>query len=415
MKTLNLFFTAGLVSLVLLCACKTNKNNMSTTSTPSEENSPAFSIAESHNRFAFDLYKNISTKPENMFYSPYSISTAMAMTYTGARGNTEKQMGAVMHFPPNSMDFNNQNNAGLKEINALNDGNALNTYTANSIWAQKDFKFKENFIGALKDSYLSSLHTVDFIKETEQSRLLINKWVETETKEKIKDLIQPGLIDYLTRMVLVNAIYFKADWETAFDGTLTKKMPFFQDETKQELCDFMFAERDFKFYEQEDGLKAIEVPYSKGKMSMLVILPKDINGIFGLTKETGLDWYNKINSGLAMKKVKLWLPKFKTTSEFELSEMLQQMGMKDAFTDNADFSGMTGKKDLKISKVIHKAFVEVNEAGTEAAAATAVVMRVKSMPVNQPEFKADHPFLFIIKENTQNRILFMGNIFNPAK
>jgi len=239
--------------------------------------------------------------------------------------------------------------------------------------------------------------------------------VEPEPKEKIKDLIQPGLIDYLTRMVLVNAIYFKADWETAFDETLTKKMTFYPDETTQVPCDFMFAERDFGFYEQENGLKAIEIPYSKGKMSMLVILPKDKNGIFGITKETGPDWYNMINTSLVKKKVKLWLPKFKTTSEFELSEVLQQMGMKEAFSDNADFSGMTGKKDLKISKVIHKAFVEVNESGTEAAAASAVVMRVKSMPANQPEFRADHPFLFIIKENTQNRILFIGNIFNPAK
>ncbi|HQI70093.1 MAG TPA: serpin family protein [Bacteroidales bacterium] len=415
MKTLNLFFTAGLISLVLLCACKTNKNSMNSTSSPSDEGSSVVNITENNNRFAFDLYKNIGAKPENMLYSPYSISSALAMTYTGARGNTEKQMGAVMHFSPNSLDFNNQNNARLKEINALNDGSTLNTYTANSIWAQKDFKFKESFIGALKDSYLSSLHTVDFIKETEQSRLLINKWVETETKEKIKDLIQPGLIDYLTRMVLVNAIYFKADWETAFDETLTKKMTFYPDETTQVPCDFMFAERDFGFYEQENGLKAIEIPYSKGKMSMLVILPKDKNGIFGITKETGPDWYNMINTSLVKKKVKLWLPKFKTTSEFELSEVLQQMGMKEAFSDNADFSGMTGKKDLKISKVIHKAFVEVNESGTEAAAASAVVMRVKSMPANQPEFRADHPFLFIIKENTQNRILFIGNIFNPAK
>jgi len=175
MKTLNLFFTVGLISLVLLCACKTNKNSMNTTSSPSDEGSSVVNITENNNRFAFDLYKNIGAKPENMLYSPYSISSALAMTYTGARGNTEKQMGAVMHFSPNSLDFNNQNNARLKEINALNDGSTLNTYTANSIWAQKDFKFKESFIGALKDSYLSSLQTVDFNKETYKSRLLINK------------------------------------------------------------------------------------------------------------------------------------------------------------------------------------------------------------------------------------------------
>jgi serpin B len=187
------------------------------------------------------------------------------------------------------------------------------------------------------------------------------------------------------------------------------------DEASSVSCDFMFAEQDYKFYEQEDGLKAVEIPYLKGKMSMLVILPKDNKDFDVLKKDINLDLYNKINTGLVSKKVKLYLPKFKTTSEFELSEMLKQMGMPEAFTDQADFSGMTGKKDLKISKVIHKAFVEVNEAGTEAAAATAVVMRIKSMPMKQPEFRADHPFMFIIKENTNNSILFAGNIYNPTK
>ena len=187
------------------------------------------------------------------------------------------------------------------------------------------------------------------------------------------------------------------------------------DETNAVSCDFMFAEQEFKFYENEDGLKAIEIPYSSGKMSMLIILPKDNAGFSTLKKEINPDFYKKVNSALVSKKVKLYLPKFKIISEFELSDMLKQMGMPEAFSDRADFSGMTGTKDLKISKVIHKAFVEVNETGTEAAAATAVVMRVKSMPVAPPEFRADHPFMFIIKENTDNSILFAGNIYNPTK
>ncbi len=416
MKNLKMLAIAGLSSLVLLSACKTNKNNtMDTKSGTDAENTAPVNITENNNLFAFDLYKMISVKPENMFYSPYSISAALAMTYTGARNNTEKQMSSVMHFPASNEAFYNQYNTVLKDINALNDGSTMNIYTANSIWAQKNFKFKEDFIGVLKNSYNSSLNTVDFIKETEASRILINKWVEDQTKEKIKDLIQPGLIDYLTRMVLVNAIYFKANWETAFDEKQTQKMDFYINESSSVTCDFMFAEKEFKYYEQGDELKAIEIPYSKGNMSMLVIMSKEKNGFAQVNKLMSLELYNKINEGLVSKKVKLWLPKFKTTSEFELSEVLQQMGMREAFSDNADFSGMTGKKDLKISKVIHKAFVEVNEAGTEAAAATAVVMRVKSMPVNPPEFRADHPFMFIIKENKNNSILFAGNIFDPTK
>ena len=415
MKPIKITITASLIFLAFLFACKTSKNNTEIKSGTMNENTAPINISENNNLFALDLYKNISGKTENLFYSPYSISTALAMTYTGARNKTEDQMGTVMHFPKNSNTFYDKYSTLLRDINVMNDDSTMNIYTANSIWAQKEFKFKEDFIGILKNSYNSSVNNVDFINETENSRIRINKWVESQTSEKIKDLIQPGLIDYLTRMVLVNAIYFKANWEKAFDEKQTQKMDFHISTGADVNCDFMFAENDFKFYEQEDGLMAIEIPYSKGKMSMLVILPKDNNGFDVLKKEISLDLYNKINSGLVSKKVKLWLPRFKTTSDFELSDVLKQMGMMEAFSDKADFSGMTGNKDLKISKVIHKAFVEVNEAGTEAAAATAVVMRVKSMPVKQPEFKADHPFLFIIKENTNNSILFAGNIYDPTK
>jgi len=415
MKKMKLILTTGALLLVILPACKCSKNNMENKSDAVVENTTPVNITENNNLFALDLYKKISTTPGNLFYSPYSISTALAMTYAGARGKTEKEMSAVMHFPANSADFYNKYNEVLKNISTLNDGGKLNIYTVNSVWAQKNFKFRDEFLEIIKNNFNSSINLVDFIKETENSRIQINKWVETQTNEKIKELIKPGLIDYLTRMVLVNAIYFKADWETAFDKNQTRKMDFLVDESKAVSCDFMFLEQEFKFFEQEDGLKAIEIPYSKGKMSMLIILPKDNAGFNMLKKEINLDFYKKINSVLVSKNVKLYLPKFKTTSEFELSDILIKMGMPEAFSDRADFSGMTGAKDLKISKVIHQAFVEVSETGTEAAAATAVVMRVKSMPISPPEFKADHPFMFIIKENKENSILFAGNIYNPTK
>ncbi|HNW68895.1 MAG TPA: serpin family protein [Bacteroidales bacterium] len=415
MKKIKLILTAGAIFLVILPACKCSKSTMENKTVAVVENTTPVNITENNNLFALDLYKKIGNNQANLFYSPYSISTALAMTYAGAKGKTENEMAMVMHFPANNAEFYTKYNDVLKNINALNNGSTVNIYTVNSIWAQKDFKFRDEFMGILKNSFNSSVNLVDFIKETENSRIQINKWVETQTNEKIKELIKPGLIDYLTRMVLVNAIYFKADWQTTFDKQQTQKMDFRMDETNAVSCDFMFAEQEFKFYENEDGLKAIEIPYSSGKMSMLIILPKDNAGFSTLKKEINPDFYKKVNSALVSKKVKLYLPKFKIISEFELSDMLKQMGMPEAFSDRADFSGMTGTKDLKISKVIHKAFVEVNETGTEAAAATAVVMRVKSMPVAPPEFRADHPFMFIIKENTDNSILFAGNIYNPTK
>ncbi|MCK9613207.1 MAG: serpin family protein [Bacteroidales bacterium] len=415
MKTIKILAATSLSALILVFSCKTSKTQMKEKSVEPTETATSGNISENNNLFALELYKNIGMKQANLFYSPYSISTALAMTFTGAHGKTESQMRTVMHFETNGATFYEKYHKLINEINAINDGKTINIYTANSIWAQKDFKLLSSFTDVLKNSYNTTAYNVDFVKQPEPSRLEINKWVEQQTNEKIKDLIQPGLIDYLTRLVLVNAIYFKANWEVAFDEKETRQMTFRPDETSEVSCDFMFAEKDFKFYEQEDGLKAIEIPYSQGKMSMLIILPGNNNGFDLLKKNMDMSFYNTINKSLSTTKVKLYLPKFKFTSDFELSDILVQMGMTDAFFDRADFSGMTGKKDLKISKVIHKAFVEVNESGTEAAAATAVVMRIKSMPVKQPEFRADHPFMFIIKENTNNGILFAGDVYDPTK
>ncbi len=415
MKTTKILGATILLTVFFSLSCKTQKNNTVNNNTSVTENKAPVSITDANNLFAIDLYKKICDKPENLFLAPYSISTALAMTYVGARENTEKQMGEIMHFPANSKDFYDKYNESLKEIGALNDGSAINIYNANSIWAQRDFTFNEAFVKILKNSFNSSVNTVDFINETENSRQQINTWVEKQTNEKIKGLIPSGLVDYLTRLVLVNAIYFKANWATAFDEKQTQKIDFHVEETSSVACDFMTADKEFNYYEDETNLKAIEIPYSNGTLSMLIILPKDNAAFVALKKDFNYDLYKKITIGLSPKKVKLFFPKFKITSEFELSWILKEMGMPDAFSDRADFSGMTGKKDLKISKVIHKAFVEVNESGTEAAAATAVVMRIKSLPVNQPEFKADHPFMFIIKENKNNSILFTGNIHNPAE
>jgi serpin B len=318
-----------------------------------------------------------------------------------------------MHYAANDAAFSGNYKAYLSSINNLNKDDVA-IFTANSFWGQLDFKFKKEFVEIVQSHFSGEIKTVDYVKEAEKCRVEINNWVENKTNNKIKDLIQPGLIDDLTRLVLVNAIYFKAPWALPFDAKANKKMDFKTTATTSVQADFMVAENSYKYY-TEDDLSAIEIPYAKGSLCMLIILPKDDAVFESLQKKFDNSICQKINAGLTMKQVRLLLPKFRATSEFELSEVLKTMGMPEAFTDKADFSGMTGKKDLKISKVVHKAFINVDEAGTEAAAATAVVIRVKSMPMNAGEFKADHPFMFIIKENTHGSILFAGNIYDPTK
>jgi len=410
MKKIKFLFIG--LSLISTVACKTKTSEKPLPTSSTDIQNPGLSITDNNTRFAFDLYKKISLKPENMFYSPFSISAAMGMAYTGSKGNTETQIAHVMHFASNNAAFPASYQAYLKTINALNK-DEINIYTANSFWAQADFKFKKEFVGIIRDYFSGEITNVDFVKEAEKCRVDINKWVEGKTNNKIENLIQPGLIDNLTRLVLVNAIYFKAPWEMPFDTKATKKMDFNTSAANVVSADFMTGENNYKYY-TEDKFSAIEIPYAKGSLSMIVILPAD-NDLAGLQKSMDNALYQKIVSGLTQKKVRLILPKFKATSEFELSDVLKEMGMPEAFSDKADFSGMTGRKDLKISKVVHKAFIDVNESGTEAAAATAVIIRIKAMPVNAIEFKADHPFMFVIRENTNGSILFAGNIYDPTK
>ncbi|MEI6851734.1 MAG: serpin family protein [Bacteroidota bacterium] len=410
MKTLKFLLIGICLTSMISCRTKTPEKTLVNTANTIQKPEPL--LIANNNEFAFDLYKNIGQKPENMFYSPFSISAAMGMTYAGSKGNTEKQISEVMRFAKNNEAFYGNYKDYLNTINSLNQ-DLVNIYTANSLWAQADFAFKQDYIEVIRSQFGGEIKNVNFIKDPEKCRLDINNWVDGKTNKKVENLILPGMIDDLTRLVLVNAIYFKASWEMPFDAKATRKTDFNTSATNVVSADFMTAENNYKYY-SEDGISAIEIPYAKGSLSMLIILPKDNNSNISLNN-IGKPIYDRIISGLTMTRVKLILPKFKTTSEFELSDVLKQMGMKDAFTDNADFTTMTGKKDLKISKVIHKAFINVDEAGTEAAAATAVIIRTKSAPMDVVEFKANHPFMFIIKENTSGSILFAGNVYDPSR
>ena len=376
---------------------------------------PTEEIAKGNTEFALQLYAKLANekKNENLFFSPYSISTALAMTYGGARGNTEKQMAEVLHFNlpqgqlhPAFANLEKQLTEGAKK-----GGYELNI--ANALWGQNGFKFMDSFIELVNKNYSADLNEVDFAKDSEGTRQTINKWVEDKTKQKIKEIIKPNTFDELTRLVLTNAIYFKGEWEYKFNKKATRDGIFSISSKDKIKVPMMYTKKVFN-YGGDDTLQILVMPYKGKNLSMIVVLPRQIDGIDKL--ETSLTAEN-INNWLAcsMYEINVYLPRFKTTSEFSLGQVLAKMGMSDAFSGKADFSGMEQKKELFISDVIHKAFVEVNEEGTEAAAATAVELCGSAEPPQPLEFKADHPFLFLIRDNTTGSILFMGKVVNPLQ
>lgn len=370
-------------------------------------------IAKGNNLFGFKLYQILTINEKgNIFISPYSISSALAMTYAGARGNTKKQMSKVLHFnlPDDELHF------AFSKLNSIfnTPKSDFQLAIANSLWGQINYPFQEDFLYLVKKYYSAGFNLVDFVDEVnrEKVRNEINKWVEDRTNKKIRELIHKEDLNSLTRLVLVNAIYFKGKWKYTFDKDETKELPFFLNENKTSKVFMMHQINEFNYYEDQD-LQAIELPYSGNELSMMIILPRDKN-LSKIEKNLNYDMLDNISRSMEKEKVDLYLPKFKIEERYILNEALIKLGMTDAFSDMlADFSGMTGDRDLYISKVIHQSFIEVNEEGTEAAAATAVIMSGKGIGLGPKVFKADHPFLFFIIHKTTNTILFMGRFIEP--
>jgi serpin B len=388
---------------------------------PKPPTSPdALSVVRGGNEFAFDLYAKLrADKDGNLFFSPQSISTALAMTYAGARGDTAKQMAGVLHFdlPPGKL--HPAQAALLNYLNAIGQRGDVKLSVANRLWGQQGYKFLKDFTTLLKSEYGAGLEQLDFA-QSEAARQTINAWVEKATADKIKDLIPDGVLDSLTRLVLTNAVYFKGDWEEAFDKKLTKPHDFHLTATsKAEGVPLMFQKHDYRYaqgkFAADQGLKLIELPYKGNELSMVVLLPDEIDGLAKLEKNLTADNVQKWLDAAQTTEVKLWLPKFKMTDEFQLGNILSAMGMTDLFDRmKADLSGMDDKKDLFVSAVLHKAFVDVNEQGTEAAAATGAVVTLKAaVPQETPTFRADHPFVFLIRDNATGAILFMGRVVDP--
>jgi serpin B len=375
------------------------------------------SLVEGNSAFAFELYQALKEEDGNLFYSPYSISLALAMTYAGARGETAEQMADTLQFLLDQDKLHPAFNwldaelASRGEGAEGKDGEGFRLNIVNAIWGQKDYDFLSDFLDVLAENYGAGLRILDFMNETEQSRLAINKWVYDKTEECIKDLIPPGAISELTRLVLTNAIYFNAAWAYPFDEGMTADGQFYLLDGGQVSVPMMKQTESFGYTDGE-GYQAVELQYDGGELSMVILLPEA--GQFEAFEETlNAQQFDSIIDDLKHTEVALTIPKFKFESEFNLTDTLAGMGMPVAFSDAADFSGMTGNRELFISDVMHKAFVSVDEAGTEAAAATAVIMELTAMPDPPIEVTIDSPFIFLIRDIETGAVLFVGRVMNP--
>jgi serpin B len=369
-------------------------------------------VARENNRFALELYERLRANPGNMFFSPYSLSTALAMTYEGAKGETAKQMASVLHLnlPPD------RRHAGFSELTQTIQrppvANAYELVVANALWGQEGLAFKPAFLQTLKSTYGAGLRTLDF-RSTEHARTVINDWVESQTRQKIKSLLAPGVLEPTTNLVLTNAIYFKGAWTKPFPKFATKDDDFHTSLTDKVRVPMMHQVGEFSYFDA-GNFTALEIPYQGDALSMVILLPKSVDGLAELERSLSLEWLHK----LASKRVDIQLPRFTLEKFVAMDKVLPAMGMRDAFVPKqADFSGMDGRRELYITAVIHKAFVDVNEEGTEAAAATAVVAGVRSAAKTRPvpvvPFLVDHPFVFLIHDKRSESILFLGRVTNP--
>ena len=380
-------------------------------------------VTEGNTRFALDFYRSLRTNPRyadsNIFFSPYSMSTAFSLAGEGARGKTADEIRTVFHLPENPAT-RREGNARISE--ALNNPQAGYTlHTANALWAEKSYPFLPEYLATAAQYYHADATNVDFISHPEESRQEINRWTEAKTENKIHDLIPTGVITPLTRLVITNAVYFRGTWEKEFNKDETTDAPFRKlDGTKPQVRMMQRGDHQSIFgYVDTWTYQAIELPYTStgGKhLSMLVILPKG-DDLTSVENSLSPGQIAGIRKSLTSRWVKVYFPKFSLDTTYALPGILGTMGMPTAFGGGADLSGMDGSQMLSIGDAIHKATIDVNEEGTEAAAATAVAVTLKGdgpQPEKPPEFRADHPFIFLIQDTESGNILFMGRVVNPS-
>lgn len=372
--------------------------------------------AHGNNLFAFDIFNMVSKEnDDNLVISPFSISTALAMTFAGARGETALEMARTLHFNTNQEKFHPAFHQWLTHIVEAGE-KSEQLSLANSLWPQKDYHFIPEYFELIERYYNSALYEVDYKGDREAIRNQINQWVAERTNDLIKELIKPGVLIEDTRLVLVNAIYFLAQWQIAFDENNTRDGRFNLADGNTVVTPLMYMKDHFHYFESE-RFQMLEMLYTGEDFSMVVVLPADGKGVDGLLAEFSAEDFSEAVDSMQRQEVEVFLPTFRIRSDFELEKIMASMGMPLAFSNRADFGAMTSENDLKIDKIIHQAFIDVKEEGTEAAAATAVVMIRKSAVVDPTwkQFRADRPFLYFIRNNKDNSILFMGKVMNPSR
>jgi serpin B len=423
MKNL-LFWLLTIVTVIGLVGCSRPvsaeilKSDKPRITSPAVNSSDINTLVNGNSEFAFNLYQLLKQEEGNIFYSPYSISLALAMTYGGARGVTAAQMADTLHYQLSQTALHPAfNSLGIElgkrgEGAKGKDGKGFRLNIVNAIWGQKDYTFLSDYLDLLAENYGAGLRVLDFIKNSNQSREVINQWVSDQTEGRIKDLLPEGSINPLTRLVLTNAIYFNAAWKLPFKPEATVNGPFHLI-TGNDVTVPMMKQTETFGYAKSGNILAVQLPYDGNELSMVVLMNE--SGKFS-------DFEDKLNfpavkaviDSLKNTRVALTMPRFGFESEFGLKETLKKMGMEDAFLDNADFTGMSKESDLHIDDVVHKAFVSVDEAGTEAAAATGVIVGTTSMPLDPVTVTLDRPFVFLIRDIQTGAILFIGRVMNPG-
>jgi len=412
--------TLLVVAMIVLVSGCTEKGTVTQTSpgstdtiSPGQVNASEaeLEVAGGEDLFAVDLYSQLAKRDGNLLLSPYSIHAALAMAYEGARGETAEEMRSVLHIPESRA----VRLAGFRKLitDLSPKEGPYELKTANALWILKGYSIKRDYVEVVRKYYLGEVRSVDFRRDPEGAASAINGWVSEQTSGKIGDIVSPmALRD--ARVVITNAIYFKGEWVHKFDPGLTKNETFFTPKGTV-ITPMMHTEGAFNY--TENGLiQAVELPYRGGRLSMLVLLPKARDGYRELEKRMSLDYILSLLANLSPANVSIALPKFEFRTEYELSGVLSAMGMGSAFSETANFSGITDAERLFISEIVHKAYIKVAENGTEAAAATGVLIVGTSMPVEEPkyiEFRADHPFIFVIVDKETREVLFMGRLVNP--
>jgi serpin B len=374
-------------------------------------------MADGGNAFALQLYQELADKPGNILFSPISISTALAMTYEGARGKTREQMSKVLNLGSDPSLVAPAYSKLLAELNSAK-GKGVELHLANSIWTSKLLPtLQQDFLRTLDQDYAAKATPVEF-SNSEAAAKTINDWVSDQTNKRINSLVSANQLDLLTKMVLTNAIYLKADWLRSFDQKLTKELPFYLAEGRSVTAPFMH-QVDYLRMASDESSQLLELPYTGSKFAFYALLPRSGKTLRDIEDNLDLDHLKKLDQALILRKVQLYLPRFKAEQSLSLKDQLKNIGMSDAFSEEqADFSGISIPKWPYISAVLHKARLQVDEKGSEAAAATAVVMAMpKSAGRNDQEwvevFRADRPFIYMIRDKQSGSILFMGRMVNP--